>query len=413
VSLEVIIVDDKSTDNSLAIAREYWQKFEDQKNKQIADTVAWAKQSGWSEERTAKAIVHFRNRIKIVEQTQNMGLPFARNAGINACSSKNGHDLILPLDADDWIDPDYLKKTVPLMMNGEKVGVVGTWASVFGIKDYIWKTFTPTIESLMHDNSVPVCSLIRRSALEVTQNYYNMQLNSGYEDWNLWLDILKRGWKIEILPDPIFHYREKKESMLTDATRRRPELLKKIHSLHPDLWPPEGYHDMRNKWEGIREATGANSAGFYGVEETYKKAADFLEGSVEDWGCGKAYFRNFCRGTYKGVDGTPDGCDSVVDLARYTSNTDGILLRHVLEHNFDWLKILKNALTSAKRIAIIVCTPFVDTTKLLYIDEWGIPIFSFKKEDLTQHFGDYTEEVVTGEGQGQQCSETIFYVRTK
>jgi hypothetical protein len=88
-------------------------------------------------------------------------------------------------------------------------------------------------------------------------------------------------------------------------------------------------------------------------------------------------------------------------------------MRHVLEHNFEWEKVLKNALASAEKIAVIVCTDFSDTTHLLYIDQWGIPIFSFRKEDLTKHFPAYTEEVVTGEGQNQQCSETIFYVRAK
>lgn len=412
VDLEVIIVDDKSTDESLAIAKEYWQREQNKFIQERDKIVNWHRAHSMSEEDITKAVQHIRNRIIIVEQPQNMGLPFARNAGINATYSRNGHDLILPLDADDWIESNYLKKTIPLMK--DRVGVVGTWAACFGIKDYIWYTKSPQIEQLMKDNCVPVCSLIRRGAMTDTGNFYNMQLNSGYEDWNLWLDILKRGWKIEILPQPLFHYREKQNSMLKDATKRRPELVAKIHSLHPDLWPPEGYHDMRNKWAGHRDATGANESGFYGIEETYKKAAAYLDvGPVEDWGCGKAYARRFFSQPYKGVDGTPDGCDAVVDLAKYTSNTHGILMRHVLEHNFDWEQILKNALASADHLAIIICTDFSDQTHLLYIDQFGIPIFSFRKEDLTKHFPHWEEEVVTGEGQGQRCSETIFYVRAQ
>ena len=412
IDCEVIIVDDKSTDGSLALARSYWQPFEDQRRRQVVATIEWGKSQGWDKEKLAAVLSSIRNRLVIVEQPQNMGLPFARNAGINATYSKNAYDMILPLDADDWIEPNYLKKTIPLMK--DRVGVVGTWAACFGIKDYTWHTQTPTIEKLMQDNCVPVCSLIKRGAMEATGNYYNRQLNSGYEDWNLWLDILKHGWKIEILPEALFHYREKERSMLKDATKRRPELVAKIHSLHPDLWPPEGPRVMLNKWAGIRDATGANAAGFYGIEETYKKAAAFLgEGPVEDWGCGKAYAKRFFPQGYKGVDGTPDGCDAVVELARYTSNTPGILMRHVLEHNFDWELVLKNALASTEKLAVIVCTAFGEETRLLYIDEFGIPIFSFRKEDLTRHFPHYTEEIVTGEGQGQQCTETIFYVRTK
>lgn len=414
VDLEIIVVDDKSTDSSLALAREYWKREERNRSSKMSRPLQWYQRHGWNDAQIARevALAHMPNRIKIVEQPCNMGLPLARNAGINAASSKLGYDLILPLDADDWIEPNYLKKTIPFMQG--RVGVVGTYAAVFGIKDYVWYTHSPTIEELMIDNCVPVCSLIRRGALESTGNFYNMQLNSGYEDWNLWLDILKHGWEIKILPEPLFHYREKPNSMLKDATKRRPELVAKIHTLHPDLWPPDGTRSMLNKWAGHRDATGSNMAGFYGIEETYKKAATFLgDGPVEDWGCGKAYARKFFTQPYKGVDGTPDGCDTVVELARYTTNTHGILMRHVLEHNFEWEKILKNALTSCKKLAIVVCTAFSDTTHLLYIDEWGIPIFSFKKTDLTEKFPSYTEEVVVGEGQGQQCSETIFYVETK
>ena len=444
VGLEVIVVDDKSTDNSLQIAREckvreaerealeyeeqtkYQARYYQEKFKANIPKEWWVERDqphqvrktgqDYKVRRTDGAYdiyPAYGSRLKIIEQPQNMGLSAARNAGINAASSKMGYDLILPLDSDDWIESSYLKKTVPLIK--DQVGVVGTWAAVFGIKDYVWHTQTPTIEKLMIDNCVPVCSLIRRGALEETKNYYNIQLNSGYEDWNLWIDIIKRGrWKIEILPEPLFHYREKPNSMLKDSTKIKPQLVAKIHSLHPDLWPPSDSRNMLDKWAGHRDATGANAAGFYGVEETYKKAAAFLDdGPVEDWGCGKAYARKFFTQHYTGIDGTPDGCDTVVDLTKYASNVHGILLRHVLEHNFEWEKVLKNALGSAEKLAIVVCTVFSDETHLLYIDDWGIPIFSFREEDLTKHFSSFTKEVVTGEGQGQQCSETVFYVRTK
>jgi glycosyltransferase involved in cell wall biosynthesis len=412
VNFEVIIVDDASIDGSLAIAREYWTREENKKLQRIEEIKAWGKSQNWSEDFINTEISYQRNIITIVEQPKNMGLSAARNAGINAASQKHGYDLILPLDSDDWIESNYLKKTVPLM--GDRVGVVGTYAAVFGIKDYIWYTHSPRIEDLMSDNCVTVCSLIKRGALEETGNFYNIQLSKGYEDWNLWIDILKRGWKIEILPEPLFHYREKPNSMLKDATKIRPELVAKIHSLHPDLWPPDGKRDMLNKWAGHRDATAGSTTGLYGVEESYVKAAKFLDdGPVEDWGCGKAYAKKFFTHSYKGVDGTPDGCDTVVELARYTSDVHGILLRHVLEHNFDWELVLRNALTSCKKLAIVVCTPFTDTTHLLYIDQFGIPIFSFRKEDLTKHFPSYTEEVIEGIGQGQQCRETIFYVETQ
>jgi glycosyltransferase involved in cell wall biosynthesis len=349
-------------------------------------------------------------RMKVVKQ-DNMGLALARNTGINA-STTQPYEFILPLDADDWIEPNYLKKTVPLM-DQHGVAVVGTWAAVFGIKDYTWQTWVPTIEQLMKDNSIPVCSLIKRGILQEVGGYnpelsgYDKHL-TGYEDWNLWIDILKRGYKVVILPECLFHYREKPNSMLQEASKKRNELIAKIQSLHTDLWPTED-RSMLNKWAGVRKNTMGGEC--YGVEETYRKAIAFIDGGpVEDWGCGTTYAKKLVTNQYTGVDGTPDYCDVVADLAKYKSNTHGILLRHVLEHNFKWEDILKNALASCKKLAIVVCTPFEETTRLLSLDEYGIPIFSFRKEDLTRHFPSYTEEIVTGNAWGTQCTETIFYV---
>lgn len=277
VHLEVIVVDDKSTDNSLQVARECKererfkeaQEFEAETAKQAEEMKGPDGKSippdYWVNSRSQEleqrklgdmkiktnqgytTIPGFGSRLRIIEQPQNMGLVIARNTGINAASSKMGYDLLLPLDADDWIEPDYLKKTVPLIK--DRVGVVGTHVAVFGIRDYVWTTHSPTIKDLMKDNCVPVCSLIRRGVIEETENYYNAQLEKGYEDWNLWIDILKRGWEIKIIPEKLFHYREKPQSMLRESTKIRPELVSKIHSLHPDLWPtPDSEKKGPKKW---------------------------------------------------------------------------------------------------------------------------------------------------------------------
>jgi glycosyltransferase involved in cell wall biosynthesis len=199
-NVEVIVVNDGSTDNSLAVATSYKEK------------------------------------VKVVSQA-NQGLSPARNAGI-AASTTEPNEFILPLDADDWIDKNYLTKTVPFMQEG--VGVVGTHTACFGSGDHIWRTFSPTLEQLKTDNSIPVCSLIRHSVLQQVGGY-NPALSGydkehiGYEDWNLWIDIVKRGWKVVILPEPLFHYRESQGSMSRRANR--PKLIAKIKSLHPDLWP--------------------------------------------------------------------------------------------------------------------------------------------------------------------------------
>lgn len=96
----------------------------------------------------------------------------------------------------------------------------------------------------------------------------------------------------------------------------------------------------------------------FGPETTYKLAMDFLADcrEVEDWGCGCGYSRQFCRTNYIGVDGSPSTwTDRVADLESYVSQPEGILLRHVLGHNFNWEKILGNALQSFTKKLVVVC----------------------------------------------------------
>jgi glycosyltransferase involved in cell wall biosynthesis len=190
-NFEVIVVNDGSTDDSYDVAK------------------------GWG--------------IKVVNQS-NKGLSGARNAGV----LNSDGDLLLMLDADDWVEKDYLEKTIPLM--GEGVAVVTTGTAPFGhCTESLWDVGSPTLGSLMQNNGLVYCSLMRRTAFLETGGY-NPRMTWGYEDWNLWIDITKRGWKIATIREPLFHYRVKEISMYTEATKHHNELVTVIHALHPDLF---------------------------------------------------------------------------------------------------------------------------------------------------------------------------------
>lgn len=153
----------------------------------------------------------------------------------------------------------------------------------------------------------------------------------------------------------------------------------------------------------------------YGPDTTYEAAAKFLEGGpVEDWGCGTCYARKFFPKGYVGVDRANTFADVVGDLRYLKIRPDKfILLRHVLEHNEDWEKILGNAVSSSKKLAIVVFTPFGEETKIINWTEnqrGKVPDISFRKEDLTRYFPKFTEQSFeTGIAYG---AETLFCVET-
>src|ERR1700722_11100627 len=104
--------------------------------------------------------------------------------------------------------------------------------------------------------------------------------------------------------------------------------------------------DKVGRWD--QWYAGLDAASPYGDVRSYEVGAAFLADCelVEDWGCGKGGMRQYVApDSYRGIDGsrTPFA-DVIADLREYRSDVDGVFVRHVLEHNYDWRTILSNVL---------------------------------------------------------------------
>jgi len=123
-----------------------------------------------------------------------------------------------------------------------------------------------------------------------------------------------------------------------------------------------------NKWDQWYKNLPVNPDSFnYGETETYQMASNFLEDceTIEDWGCGAGGFLRYCEKAV-GVDGsdTHFAKKKFIDLSNYICEVDGINIRHVFEHNYNWDKILNNVMKSAKKkIAITLFIPLGSETK--------------------------------------------------
>jgi hypothetical protein len=126
----------------------------------------------------------------------------------------------------------------------------------------------------------------------------------------------------------------------------------------------------------------------YGDSESYRIGAEYLRDcvTVEDWGCGKGWFSKFRTHGYVGIDGSRSPFASqVADLVEYSSSVDGIFMRHVLEHNYDWKRILHNALRSFRsRMVLVIYTPWStgETKEIVFIERVGVPEISFNRDDI-------------------------------
>lgn len=147
----------------------------------------------------------------------------------------------------------------------------------------------------------------------------------------------------------------------------------------------------------------------FGSDSSYQSAAEFLDSLdlVEDWGSGSGYSRRFfSRARLVLVDSCRSKwADVVEDIASRQSYPDGILLRHVLEYQYNWEAILKNAVASfTRRMVIVISTPFgVETTQQTYDKTHNVPVLSFAYCDVVRHFlGIWRAELVYQTERGQE-----------
>ena len=185
VNCEVIVVDDGSTDNSLAIAKSY--------------------------------------PIRVIEQV-NKGLASARNTGIMNAKG----DWILLLDADDMLLENAVKKIEETIKKCPDADVIGLSLKTFGSSNQeIILMPNPTIEDFKTGNRLGYCSAIKKEAL-LAVGGYSPRMVEGWEDYHLWFNLLSRGYKIVTIPEVLWLYRTKSNSMWTDSVKYSDKLWAQI-----------------------------------------------------------------------------------------------------------------------------------------------------------------------------------------
>lgn len=179
---------------------------------------------GSTDDFTNNLLVNYHKPKTKVISTQNQGLPSARNNGIKIASG----EYICCLDADDKYHPQFLEKTVAVIENDHehRFGIVTTWIQTFGEQDCIWKTDSYNPYRLATENIIHVASLFRKECWEKVGGYATNL--SGYQDWNFWISITAQGYEWYRIEEPLFFYRIRKNSMVTNSNKKRMALYSQI-----------------------------------------------------------------------------------------------------------------------------------------------------------------------------------------
>jgi hypothetical protein len=165
-----------------------------------------------------------------------------------------------------------------------------------------------------------------------------------------------------------------------------------------------------DRWYGLVDPSTPEP---YGDSPTYELAAEFVAGlPVADWGCGKGWLRRFVPADrYTGIDGSASPfADEIADLAELRRPSPAIVLRHVLEHDYRWREILRNAATSAElRLVVILFTPTGRTAEIAWNEDPGVPDLSFDLDDLRSELGAFEVEVIELDSPATQYgTETVL-----
>jgi glycosyltransferase involved in cell wall biosynthesis len=174
-------------------------------------------------------------RFKYLEQ-ENKGLSGARNAGIKICEG----EYILPLDADDILDKDYLKTIVPEILKQPEAAVISCYTKFFhGNTNTIVGELTPTsgtVKSLLYENQLVATSLFRKTSWKQIGGY-DERMKNGFEDWEFWISIVKLNKNYIVIPKHLFFYRKAKKSMLVNTIKNHFEDNKEyIIKKHKELY---------------------------------------------------------------------------------------------------------------------------------------------------------------------------------
>ena len=191
--IEVIVVDDGSTDNSAEVAGRY--------------------------------------PVTLVTQ-KNQGTGAALNHGIRVARGQ----YLVRLDADDKLHPAFVERCIQVLEEHAEPAFVYTWMILFGERNGIFLSKPYDLHRLKLGNYIPGTAVIRREAIRRVGGFDTSL--TWLEDWDLWLSLAEKGLFGRLLPELLLYYRQHEGGgRNAPSPRIARATVRRIMLKHPRLFP--------------------------------------------------------------------------------------------------------------------------------------------------------------------------------
>lgn len=149
-------------------------------------------------------------RLKLVENTEGVGLHWAKNLGLSLITS----DLVAYLDADDYVHPEKIESQIKHMLDHPEIDFLGVMGwnfddaypeifnNVYEVDQY--ETHEQIATKIFQENMVIHGGVMfKRPAVEALGGYRDVR---RAEDWDLWCRSILAGYRWKILQRRLYYY---------------------------------------------------------------------------------------------------------------------------------------------------------------------------------------------------------------
>lgn len=197
--LDLVVVDDASTDESLQVA------------------CAWVRRHQG----------RF-NRVMVLRNDVNSGLARSRNVGFNAAETP----FVLPLDADNRLLPDCCAVLLDALLHS-RAGFAYSMLQCFNASDHVLGTeeFVPI--RFASSNYIDAMALVAKWCWAKVGGYTHIRF--GWEDYDFWCKCVERGLWAEHVREILAEYRVHESSMLRTSTDRpdnKRQVIRQLEDRH-------------------------------------------------------------------------------------------------------------------------------------------------------------------------------------